>query len=251
MNELVRVEREAQHPGVWRLLLDDREHANALGPTMVSALQNAFDSARASEAHAIVITSTGDHFSGGFDLRGIDGAVDADLRERFVAIEILLDTIRSCPAVTIACVRGAAIGAGADVVAACDYRLGTHDVRMAFPGAGFGIILGTRHLIGLIGAQSAREIVIEGRVLDSESALACGLLSEVHDAASLDSRVEQILTSIEAIDLEALRAVLRLTRSYAVDSALAELVRSTLRPGLAERMRKHSRATRAKKSTPP
>lgn len=241
MTERLRVERDAPRPGLWRVVLDDAPRANALSPELVTSLRAGLQAAVDAGARAIVFTSSTERFSAGFDLSDIDRIADAELRERFETLEGALEAIRRAPLLTIAVVRGAALGAGADLVATCDYRLATSNARFAFPGIRFGVILGTRHLAALVGGQKAREIVLEGKTLDAARALADGLLTDVCDAQSLDRRLDAILAHAEALDAEALRALLRLTRDVASVRDLDELARSMAYPGLAERMRSHAR----------
>ena len=238
---MLRIERDAPRSGLWRFWLDDPPRSNALSPLLVSQLYAGLQEAFESDARAIVIASSTERFCAGFDLSDIDRVPDTELRERFEAIESLLEAIRRAPLLTIALVRGAALGAGADLVAACDYRLGTSNARLAFPGIRFGVILGTRHLTAVVGGQRAREILLEGKALDAAQACAAGLLSGVYGADALDARAAEILTHAEALDAGALRALLRLTRDAASQRDLDELMRSTALPGLGERMRTHAR----------
>ncbi|MGH7715227.1 MAG: enoyl-CoA hydratase/isomerase family protein, partial [Vulcanimicrobiaceae bacterium] len=113
--------------------------------------------------------------------------------------------------------------------------------RLGFPGSRFGVILGTRHLAGLIGGQRARETLVEGKILDAVAAHTCGLLSELCETDKLDARVEELLARAMEFDPETLRTLLRLTRQPSSASDMDELMRSTAREGLAERMRTHTR----------
>lgn len=241
MTSLLRVERDTPRAGTWRLVLDDPKRANALSHALVQELQVALHAAFAGEARAILLDSSGERFCAGFDLSEIEEASDAGLRERFAALEDVLEAIRRAPLLTIAVVRGPALGAGADLVASCDYRLGMAGARFAFPGSQFGVVLGTRHLAGLLGNQRAREILVEGRTLDAVAALECGLLSELCGAGALAMRIDAILRCAERLDLETLRSILRLTRDSPSGIDKVELERSTAREGLAERMRGHAR----------
>lgn len=230
--------------GSWRIVLDDPLRANALSARLVERLRASLHTAFDGGARAIVLGSSGDRFCAGSDLGGVDELCDSELRERFGEIEDLLETVRRAPALTIALVRGAAFGAGADLVAACDYRIGTTSARFAFPGSRFGVVLGTRHLAGVVGGQLAREILIEGRTLDATQALECGLLSSLCAEDDMASRVDAILQASEAIDSETLLAILRLTRGSPSERDRAELLRSTSCAGLAERVRAHARRVR-------
>lgn len=237
----VRITRDAPCVGAWRLVLDDPQHANAMSPQLVRDLHDAVDTAIAGGAHTVVFASSGRRFSAGFDLSDIETVDDSELQARFDAIETLLERVRRAPAVTIALVGGPALGAGADLVAACDYRIGSDDAKLGFPGIRFGVILGTRHLAGLLGGQRARELLLEGTIVDAQRAVEIGLLSERRDVVDFDARTDEIAARAVALDRNALDALLRLTRAPASDADLAELRRSTSIPGLAERMRAHAR----------
>src|SRR5579864_6383807 len=240
VSEPLRVERDVPRAGTWRLVLDDATRANALSPRLVSSLQASLHAAFASDARAIVLDSSGERFCAGSDLADIDRLDDADLRERFGAIEDLLETLRRAPTLTIAVVRGAALGAGADLVASCDYRIGTSGARLAFPGSRLGVVLGTRHLAGVVGRQLAREILVEGRMLDAQAAAACGLLSSLCAEGEVAQRVDDILRGSEALDIATLCAILALTRDVPSGRDRSELLRSVWREGLAERVREHA-----------
>jgi enoyl-CoA hydratase/carnithine racemase len=237
----LRIEQDAPRAGVWRLVLDDAPRANALSPALVGCLQAALRTAFERDVRCIVIASSSERFCAGADLGDVEHLDDSALRDRFSALEDLLETVRRAPALTIAVVRGAALGAGADLVASCDYRLGTPKARLAFPGSRFGVVLGTRHLATVVGRQAARELLVEGKSLDAQAAARCGLLSELCSDDAVDSRVESIAQSSEAIDAPTLRAILRLTRELPSERDRAELLQSTSRGGLAERLREHAR----------
>lgn len=241
MSRLVQSTPDAAHPGAIRITLDDEQNANALSPELVAQLDEALQSACDDATRAIVLQSSSSRFCAGFGLADIDTVGDATLAARFAAIEAMLERVRRAPALTIAVVGGVAMGAGADLVAACDYRIGTERARLGFPGSRFGVILGTRHLAGLIGGQRARETLVEGKILDAGAAHACGLLSELCEPDRLDARVEELLARSTDFDPETLRTLLRLTRQSSSASDMEELMRSTARKGLAERMRAHTR----------
>ncbi|HSC24356.1 MAG TPA: enoyl-CoA hydratase-related protein, partial [Casimicrobiaceae bacterium] len=116
--------------------------------------------------------------------------------------------------------------------------------RFAFPGSRFGVVLGTRHLAGLVGRQAALEILVEGRTVDADEALRCGLLSEICGDDESTARVEAILQRSEAIDSDTLRAMLALLRELPSQRDRDALVASVSRDGLAARVRDHARRTR-------
>lgn len=249
MDNVVLVERDSPRAGVWRVILNDPGHANALTPDLVAQLETACHAAFDADARVVIMESSSGRFCAGSDLSDVDAATERDLRARFGALEDLLETVRRAPALTIAIVRGVAFGAGADLVTSCDYRLGTGAARFAFPGNRFGLMLGTRHLATVVGRQRAREILVEGQTLDADNAVACGLLSTLCDGdRAVTDRLEAILDGAAGLDLPTLQALLRLTRDTGSERDRAELLTSTWREGLASRIGKHAERTRKERA---
>lgn len=127
---------------VWTVTLDRPERANALSADLVEALHAALDDADAARPRALVLRGNARHFAAGFDLGGLDRESDATLALRFLRIGLLLERLLAAPYVTVAVAEGAAIGAGADLVLACDHRLVAPSVTLRFPGSAFGVALG-------------------------------------------------------------------------------------------------------------
>lgn len=235
----------SEREGQVTLTLNHATRGNALGPAITDALtQHITLHAHRPEIHTVVLRGTGANFCTGFDWSDTESASDGDLLLRFVRIELLLQALWTAPVRTIACVQGRAWGAGADMVAACDVRIAGRDATFRFPGAGFGIVLGTRRLAERIGSAQARSVVLSGREIDASEALVLGLVTAV-TGQTLDEAVAAL--TIPRVDKEALAGVARATRLPMEDADLASLVRSAARPGLAERLREYRERTRPKK----
>ncbi|MFC0221843.1 enoyl-CoA hydratase/isomerase family protein [Nocardioides zeicaulis] len=127
---------------VWTVTLDRPDRANALSAALVETLHATLDEADAARPEALVLRGNGRHFAAGFDLGGLGDETDATLALRFLRIADLLERLIAAPYVTAAVVHGAAVGAGADVVLACDHRLVDPSVTLRFPGSAFGVALG-------------------------------------------------------------------------------------------------------------
>ncbi|MBM7519272.1 enoyl-CoA hydratase/isomerase family protein [Nocardioides nitrophenolicus] len=127
---------------VWTLTLDRPERANALGAGLVEDLHRALDEAAAARPETLVLRGNARHFAAGFDLDGLAAETDASLAYRFVRIGLLLERLIAAPYRTVAVAEGAAVGAGADLVLACDHRLVGPARTLRFPGAAFGVALG-------------------------------------------------------------------------------------------------------------
>lgn len=234
-----------ERTGVRTITLDRTSRANALGEEIVEELLCHATAAAADGTRVIVLKGNGKNFCAGFDFSGHADQSEGDLLRRFVRIEEMLQAIRYAPCVTIVCVQGAAFGAGADIVAACTYRIGDPNARFRFPGFQFGVALGTRHLARIVGISRARDILLNNRQLDAAHALEYGLLTHVAPINEFDQTVQGIVDGIGHLEGSSLGALLRNTLDDTRDRELAELVRSVGAPGLRERIEKYRSAVSA------
>lgn len=219
---------------IWTLALNRSGKANALDAETVERLLTAVAEARTARARALVLEGAGRNFCAGFDFAGYKEQSAGDLLHRFVRIEQLLQQLRRGPMMSVALARGAAYGAGADLFAACTWRIAGPTARFRFPGFRFGVALGTRHLARVVGARHARSILLTGRVVDAQEAAAIGLAT--HMAELTADLAAAILQESAALDGQAIGEILQLTGDDTEDADLASLVRSLARPGLHRRI---------------
>ena len=249
-----------QADGYANLILDRPALGNALSGELVEAMHTALDQVMNDEStHTVVLSGSGRHFCTGFDLGMLETTSDAELLARLISIEQLLDRLWRAPVRTAAVASGRCWGAGADLVAVCDQRIVAPDASFRFPGAGFGIVLGSRRLALRVGLGQARRLISQGETLDAAGALDTGLVTallptEPGAATSstpdgLPAHVASCLTVLgpaPAIDRDTL-ARIRLASlralegdgQAAADADLAALVRSAARPGLQARIREY------------
>ncbi len=224
--------------GVATAWLDRPEKANALSAASVDALRAAIDAAVADPAtHTLVIRGRGRHFCTGFDLSDLEHETDATLRARFIALEELLQAVWHAPVRTVAVATGRAWGAGADLFASCDVRACTPEATLRFPGTAFGIVLGTRRLVELVGWDRARPLVTEGATHDCAAALAAGLASDLVEG-DIDAWLAARCAPPVA-DRETMERVRRATRPDHRAADMAALEASASRPGLALRIERY------------
>lgn len=235
--------------GVACLMLDRADRGNALSAELVNALTQAVQQACADgSVHTLAFIGSGKHFCTGFDLTDLQSQSEGDLLLRFVRVEALLDAVWRAPIRTVAIACGRTWGAGADLFAACDLRLLTADTSFRFPGAGFGLVLGTRRLAERVGADHARAWVADARTIDASAAIVRGLAHALTDALPEDTeaRIAAVLErcgDAPAVDRATLAAVRSAGRTGGgpggetlADTDLAALVRSAARPGLKDRI---------------
>lgn len=230
--------------GIAELTLSRPERGNALGPDLVEAALEALEQSVAKRARLIVLRGAGRHFCTGFDLSGLAQLSDGDLLLRVVRIETLLQAVHHAPVPTLAVAHGSTFGAGADLVAACQLRWALPGARFAFPGAGFGLALGTRRLALRVGGEAARDLVGSGRRIDADEAAALGLVQRLVGPDALGAEIAAVAGRL-VIDAETAARIWSLTSPDTRDADMAALVSSAARPGLGDRIAAYVAALKA------
>ncbi len=153
--------------------------------------KNAIDAAMAAELHEVcaqleatprtlVISGAGGVFAAGADL--------AEMRERrspqaLAGINsFLFRRVAQMPMPVIAAVDGWALGGGAELAYAADFRLASVNARFGNPEVGLGIAAAAGaswRLAALIGEPMAKHVLLAGRILDAQEALTTGLATEI------------------------------------------------------------------------
>ncbi len=156
-------------------------------PEIVRALD------RTGETRAIVLSSTGRHFSAGLDLEmlasmggsgapGSEADARANVRRRVLQLQSAFNALEDARAPVIAVIQGGCIGGGLDMVAACDIRYATANAFFCVGEINFGLTadLGTLQRLPKIVPQGvARELAYTGRRLPAERAREVGLVNAV------------------------------------------------------------------------
>lgn len=173
-------------PGVAMLVLDAPELRNAMSDEMTTSWVRAIDELAAdTEVRAVVVTGEGSAFSSGGNTSWIASEPDATvdrLRSRMLPFYRAWLSIRRLEVPTIAAINGPAIGAGLAMALACDLRFAARGARMGVPFVKLGLHPGmaTTYLLpDVVGPSVARDLLLTGRLVEAEEALALGLVSRV------------------------------------------------------------------------
>lgn len=218
--------------GVVCLTLCRPHRGNALAADTVEALIEAVTQAHADPVlHTLLLRAEGPHFCTGLDLSQLDDLSDEILAFRLIRIETLLSLLWHSPLATVVRAHGRTWGAGADLFAVCEERQAQPDTSFRFPGAQFGVVLGTRRLAERIGVDATRRLVLHGGNLDVTAAQRLGLVTDVVDAA-----VQAGAPVAPVVAPDTARALRLVSRVDQRDADLAALVRSVTAPGLKARV---------------
>ena len=162
------------------------ETANALSYSHLNEIEHCALSFREdAQTRVVIFTGEGKHFSSGADITEMEATVDTPIvlhRRRLRMGERVLKAILSMDQITIAAWNGGAIGGGACLVTAADFRIGTDTSFMHYPEIELGLNLMWQSLpltIRLVGPTRAKRLVIGAEKVFSDKLLSWGLLESV------------------------------------------------------------------------
>ncbi len=190
-------------PVLW-VTMNRPERLNALNRAMVEELRGLFAGlCWRHEIRAVVLRGAGAAFCAGLDLKEPRGngprGPDAGLIAQRRISEIVI-AMRRCPQPIIALVQGAASGGGFALALAADVRLATPTARMnaAFIKIGLSACdIGVSYFLPrMVGASVAAELLLTGRFLKAERALALGLVSTVAEPVALEAEAREMLAEM-------------------------------------------------------
>ena len=157
----------------------------------------------------------GDSFSSGLDRRmlspdGLDGETsvlqmldmpDGEMAESIATWQEGFTWLRRPEIISIAAVRGSAVGAGFQLALACDLRVATEDARFSMREPILGLVpdlTGTKPLVDLVGYSRALEICATTRWVTADEARDIGLVTAVVTSEELDGAVADLAAALTA-----------------------------------------------------
>ncbi len=157
------------------------------------------------DVDGMIVMGRGRHFSSGADvaeLRSrVSGSGDAGARRMLLDNVGTFSAIEACRYPVVAAISGCCLGSGLELALACHYRLAARGALLALPEVEHGLMPGcggTVRLAALVGRARAMEMILTGRALTAEEALAEGLVDHVtgrHDLLATAERIVQGLRS--------------------------------------------------------
>ncbi|XP_048837952.1 delta(3,5)-Delta(2,4)-dienoyl-CoA isomerase, mitochondrial isoform X1 [Brienomyrus brachyistius] len=180
---------------VTQVELHRPEKRNAMNKAFWSEMVDCFSQiAEDPECRVVVVTGAGRVFTSGIDLMDMAGSIlqpagdDAartswNLRRLVKKYQETFSVIEKCPKPVVVAVHGACVGAGVDLITACDIRLCTQDAWFQVKEVDIGLAadVGTlQRLPKVIGSQSlVNELALTSRKMYSDEAKSSGLVSRV------------------------------------------------------------------------
>ena len=225
---------------VAHLVLNRPEAMNTMHPTFWHELDQVLTTLhREGTARALVISSTGKHFSAGMALETFGGAIQMDdhsAEGRAAIFDLLTDMqatftkLETLRIPVIAAIQGGCIGGAVDMVTACCIRYATQDAFFCIQEINIGMVadVGTlQRLPKLIPLGVVKELAYTGRRLSAARALGYGLVNEVF--ATQDAMLAAALQCASEIAAKlpvaiwGTKQVIHYSRAHSVDDALKQM----------------------------
>ncbi|GMM91138.1 fatty acid oxidation complex subunit alpha FadB [Vibrio fortis] len=161
----------------------------------------------------LILTSNKDAFIVGADITeflGLFAKPEAELEEWLIFANSIFSKLEDLPVPTLSMMRGHALGGGCECVLATDFRIGDKTTSIGLPETKLGIMPGFGGCVRLprvIGADSAMEIITQGKACRADEALKVGLLDAIVETDQLlESAINTVsLAASEKLDWVARR----------------------------------------------
>lgn len=206
--------RERPADGVEVMRLDRPQVRNALDSATIDALVDALATAAADPTVRVLVLSTTNvrAFCAGADVaEALDHAGGVARMEAFARLYAAVDAF---PAPTVCVCVGNVVGAGAEIAAGSDLRVGGDNLRLAWAGSRVGAPVGPARLTPLIGLAAAKDLVYTGRTVGMDEAAALGFLQRTAPADQAEALAVELARTIAAHPPEGVRALKQMFRAY-------------------------------------
>jgi len=187
--------------GIARITVNRPESLNALTSQLLLDLECAlYEIEQDSSVQVVIITGAGEKaFVAGADIKEMADMTSYEGHQFALQGQRVMLFIEKMTKPVIAQVNGYALGGGLELALACDVIYAAENARLGFPEVTLGIIPGfggTQNLARLIGPNRAKELVLSGRIIPAEKALAWGIVNEICQQAELAGRVLELAREI-------------------------------------------------------
>ncbi len=214
------------------------EKANALNQDAWKELADVFAKLDQEEnTRVIILTGVGKHFCSGIDLSLLQSITQANIsctarqseaiRKQIMILQAAVSAIENCNKPVLAAISGGCIGAGVDIVSACDMRYASDNAFFCVKEIDMGMVadLGTLQRLPRIIAQGiARELAYTGRNVWAEEAEKIGLINKMYSTSEIllkeVTQIAQQIADKSPISIRGTKHILKYSQDHSVADGL-------------------------------
>ncbi|MFQ5681687.1 MAG: enoyl-CoA hydratase/isomerase family protein [Candidatus Binatia bacterium] len=205
----------------------NRAPLNVLNLSMLRELRETLDSIAGDHAvDFLVVRGAGERaFSAGVD---ITDHTKQKVPEMLEVVHGVIHKLLSLPQVTIALVQGACLGGGCELASSCDFILASEESHFATPEIDVGCYppVAMARFPSQLGYHRAAEMILTGRRISAEEALAIGLINRMVPVGELDQALENVLDELKGKSGVVLRIALKGLREISLKNFPENLKRA-------------------------
>lgn len=218
---------------VATLTIDREGKLNALSLELLADLETSLNDIEKSDARVLVLRTAGERaFCVGADIGQFSAFTPVQMWKTWIKEgHRIFRQLANLSQPTIAVIDGPALGGGLELALACDLRVAGPSATFGLPEVTIGTIPGwggTERLTKLVGEGRAKQLILTGRQIAADTALAWGLVTETAESDSLEETVHALVSDIlkgAPIAQQTAKQLIH-AASQGADSALLEAIAS-------------------------
>ena len=218
-----------EHPEGAVFWIRRPQKLNAVTKSVWDGLEACLDTLETRRARFLIVTAGGERaFCAGTDLSEARVLTVEQNNEKNDRVRALLLRLSRSQLITVAAINGLAYGGGLELAMACMLRIAGPDVKMSMPEVKLGVLPtygGTQSLTALVGSGRALDLMLTGRSIGVQEAMAIGLINRIAttNRSVLDQALDYVreITSFSPVAVSAIRRCVAAAGPVVTEAGLA------------------------------
>ena len=218
--------------GVKTITMNRPDKRNALSPLLIEELTQALHEAATCDCGVVILTGAGPAFCSGLDMEHLETMTASTPEERRRDSEnmaLVLRTLYDFPKPVIAAVNGPAIAGGMGLATIPDFTLAVPEAKFGYTEVRIGFVpaIVASFLLRQVGEKHTRDLLLTGRLIKAQEALALGLVTQIVSEDQLMCTAKALAQSLLQNSPQAMQCVKKLLAKHArrrLDEELADAI---------------------------